>query len=96
MKHLTVDEMLKFVSLTEFNSEAIELSAYVNGHIRECDRCLKLVGAFQLIYDEFSRSGSDCDLRQYVLDKVLRDFEQADETIETEQECEHETLDGCK
>lgn len=53
MKHLTVDEIIQFVSLTELNSRAIRLSAAVNGHIRGCAECLKLVRAFQMTHDGF-------------------------------------------
>ena len=67
MKHLTVDEILDFVSLTELNSKSIELSAKVNGHIRECDRCLKLVRAFQMLYDEFSNLNSSGSFKNYLL-----------------------------
>lgn len=35
MEHLTVDEIIEFVSLTELNNEAINLFASVNGHIRK-------------------------------------------------------------
>ncbi len=66
MKHLTVDEIINFVSLTELNSEAIELSATVNGHIRNCENCLKLVSSFQMIYDEFIRLEMNNDFKWYL------------------------------
>lgn len=55
MKHLTVDEIIQFVSLTELNDEALALSVVVNSHIRRCKECLNLVRAFRLLYEEFSR-----------------------------------------
>ena len=55
MKHLTVDAMIDFVSLTELNREAIELSTVVNGHIRTCRTCRERVSAFQVIFDELHR-----------------------------------------
>ena len=70
MNHLTVDEIIDFVSLTELNTEAIALSAAVNGHIRKCERCLKVVRAFQMIYDEFSKLNSDENFKKYALKKV--------------------------
>ena len=62
MKHLTADEILEFVSLSKLDDEAIRLSAAVNGHIRQCEKCRKLVSAFQLIQDEMSkpRTGGAC------------------------------------
>ena len=94
MKHLTVDEIIEFVSFTELNSEAINLSASVNGHIRECEKCLKLVRAFQMIYDEFSRLSFGGDFKKYVIDKVLKDTAENENAIEVKSEVEE--FDGYK
>lgn len=89
MNHLTVDEIIGFVSLTELNTEAIELSAAINGHIRKCEKCLKLVRAFQMIYDEFSELNSNGDFKKYVLKKV------SEKTAESENVTEsYYTADG--
>ena len=66
MEHLTVDEMIRFVSLTELNAEAVELSASVTRHIRKCRDCLKRVQAFQMIYDEFTELCEHGDFANYV------------------------------
>ncbi len=66
MKHLSVDEIIAFVSLTELTDEAIQFSAYVNGHIRQCERCLELVRAFQMIYDEFTKLHTSRDFKAYI------------------------------
>lgn len=71
MNHLTVDDIIRFVSLTELNDEAIKLSAAVNGHIRKCGKCLERVRAFQMIYDEFSAVETKADFRKYVLESIL-------------------------
>ena len=68
MNHLTVDEILDFVSLSELSIEAVELSAAVNGHIRNCDNCLKLVQSFQMIYDEFLCLNCKCSFKDFVLE----------------------------
>lgn len=81
MKHLTVDEIIKFVSLTELNSEAINLSASVNGHIRECEKCLKLVRAFQMIYDEFSRLDTSGDFRKFVSETISEETDKNENII---------------
>lgn len=57
MNHLTVDEIMDFVSLTELDTESVRLSAAVNGHIRSCEKCRKLVQSFYMIYEECT--GSD-------------------------------------
>ena len=67
----SVDEILNFVSLTELNNESIELSATVNGHIRKCEKCLKLVRSFQMIYDEFSRLNVGGDFKKISLRKIF-------------------------
>ena len=66
MEHLSIDKIIAFVSLTELNSEAINLSADVNSHIRECKKCLELVRSFQMIYDEFSQTEMKIDFRKYI------------------------------
>ncbi len=66
MSHLTVDEIISFVSLTELNEEAIELSATVNRHICKCKKCFELVNNFQMIYDEFSRMSTDKNFADYL------------------------------
>ena len=82
MTHLTIDEMIEFVSLTELNSEALELSATVNGHIAKCERCLRLVRAFQIVYDGFSSVNKNEDFRKYVLNDILNSKGKSKEEIE--------------
>lgn len=54
MEHLTVNEIIDFVSINELNEKSINLAAKVNAHILKCDDCLEKVKAFQLLNDEFS------------------------------------------
>lgn len=70
MEHLTVDEILNFVSLTELNNESIEVSAAVNGHIRKCEKCRKLVRGFQMIHDEFSRLNAGDNFKAFIAGKL--------------------------
>lgn len=51
MNHLTVEEIIAFVSATELNDSFLKLAGKVNGHIAQCDECLKKVKAFQTVYD---------------------------------------------
>ena len=87
MKHLTVDQIIEFVSLTELNGEAIKLSAAVNGHIRRCGKCLELVRAVQSIYDEFSKLHAGVDFKRYLSEAVLS--EDAEHTVNIQ-----DTLEG--
>ena len=74
MKHITVDEIIRFVSLTELNDEAVALAADVNAHIAGCDKCLELVNAFQLIYDEFITLNKQCDFKEHLTDVIEKRY----------------------
>ena len=80
MKHLTVDQIIDFVSITKLDNESIELFATVNGHIRQCEKCLELVRAFQNIYDEFCRLNTTDGFKDFVSKTVLS--KDKDNTIE--------------
>lgn len=58
MKHLTVDEIIDFVSFDRIDSETLAMAASVNSHIRNCNDCMRKVRAFQLVYDELSNHES--------------------------------------
>lgn len=66
MKHLSVDEIIEFVSSCRLDSNGIECIKSVNEHIRKCPECLKTVRAFQMVYDEFSALCLDEDFENYV------------------------------
>ena len=51
MNHLTVDEMIDFVSLTDLDKESLALASKVNSHISRCRECREKVKAFQTVYD---------------------------------------------
>ena len=70
MKHLTVEEITKFVSMNELTDEALKLAATVNGHIRNCKECRELVNAYQIIYDEVSKAGFIGDFEKIVSEKL--------------------------
>lgn len=52
--------------MSELNDENIKLSKKINQHIRSCDKCLKTVRAFQMIYDEFYRLQRNSDFEKYL------------------------------
>lgn len=86
MNHLTVEDIINFVSLTELNSEALELCATVNSHIRKCEKCLKLVRAFQTIYDEFSRLQIGVDFKTYALESISAEILKGEVVMEASPE----------
>lgn len=69
MKHLTVDEIMDFVSLAELDAKSVILSAAVNGHIRSCEKCRKLVQSFSMIYEEFTGSNARGSLKEFAAEK---------------------------
>ena len=62
MNHLTLDEIIDFVSLTEINEESIQFMGKVNAHIAQCRECRELVRSYQLVYDEVVRTACRDDL----------------------------------
>jgi len=71
MKHLTVDELIDFVSMNRMDEQSMELASKVNTHIGECENCLRKLRAFQLVYDEMCKLGSKSDYRKkaYAIEK---------------------------
>lgn len=55
MNHLTLDEIIDFVSVTEINEETMQLMGKVNAHVARCRECRELVRSYQLVYDEVIR-----------------------------------------
>ena len=84
MKHLTVDEIIRFVSSDRLNDETLNLSLSVNEHIRKCERCRKLVKAFLMIYDEFSNMDVDKDFVNFIFDADFKEACEDESVIELE------------
>jgi anti-sigma factor RsiW len=57
MKHVTVDEMIGFVSMDTLDADSLALASKVNTHIRSCPHCRGTVRAFQAICDEMTALG---------------------------------------
>ena len=57
MKHVTVDEMIGFVSLDTLDEKSLALASNVTTHIRNCPHCRGTVRAFQVICDEMTALG---------------------------------------
>lgn len=87
MKHLRVDDIISFVSLTELDSEAMVLSAAVNGHIRRCGQCRKCVRAFQTVYDAFASRDAGGDFR-YFAEKIADETSTRETALELQEALE--------
>lgn len=70
MKHLTVDEMIDFVSFEKIDNGIIDLASKVNTHILKCESCRKETLAFQIIYDELLRLGRSADFKKLMREKL--------------------------
>ncbi len=92
MEHLSVDEIIDFVSLEKLNDDAVKISTTVNEHIRNCEKCLKLVRAFQMIYDEFSKLNASGDFKKYIKEKVSDEKIKNEEAVKTK--TDYDDLDG--
>ena len=66
MTHLTVEEIIDFVSFDKLTEENIALSKKVNEHICSCKACFDKVTAFQSVYEEFQRIGTIGDAKQCI------------------------------
>jgi hypothetical protein len=62
MKHLTVDEMIDFVSFETVDPKTLANASKVTTHIRGCSQCLRRVQAFQMVYDELKLQGEQSAL----------------------------------
>ena len=75
MKHLSVDQIIEYVSMTKMNDEELNLSATVNEHICKCEKCFELVQSFQLISDEFTELRLKGEFRKAVKQAEEKEFE---------------------
>ncbi len=72
MDHLSVDEIIGFVTAEELTEQSVKLIDRVNSHICVCSKCLETVQAFQLIYDEFLEMSVNGDFKLF-LSQALKD-----------------------
>ena len=66
MTHLTVEEIIEFVSFDKLSEDTITLSTKVNEHIRSCSTCVEKVSSVQMVYDELCRIGNVGDVKQSI------------------------------
>lgn len=86
MTHLTVEEIIDFVSFKELTEENIALAKKVNEHICSCKDCFQKVSAFQTVYEEFQRIGTISDTKQSIY-QIIDDYNlREQQEQETQQE----------
>ena len=89
MEHLTVEEMIDFVSFDRIDEESLALAAKVNAHILSCDACRKKVAAFQTVYDEFAAMKVSGAFRKRVREMLDRNEDYAAKTILLDEDLEN-------
>ena len=52
--HLTIEEILNFITMDSITPEGIQLAARVNCHIMQCEECRKKVEIYQIVNDKLS------------------------------------------
>ncbi len=72
MTHLTVDEIIEFVSFNALNKENLALAAKVNGHIRSCKSCFEKVSSFQTVYDKLRAGGNKAENCEIIAEDEIK------------------------
>lgn len=95
MTHLTVEEIIEFVSFDKLSEDTIALSTKVNEHIRSCFSCLEKVSSFQIVYDELCRIGNVTDVKQSIYRLIdegkIKAMQESELSEEVQSSNEHET-----
>lgn len=97
MSHLTVEEIIEFVSFDKLSEDTIALSTKVNEHIRLCSNCLEKVSSFQMVYDELCRIGNVADVKQSIYRLIdegkIKAIQDSELSEEIQSSSENETND---
>lgn len=80
MNHLTVDEIISFLSISKIDAESLELASNVNSHLIKCEQCRSKVRAFRDVFDSlFSAEGVESIRANTALDELISSMEQTAE-----------------
>lgn len=55
LKHLRIEEMIKYATASKVDKETLDLLSKVNGHIRVCSSCREKVDSCERINDELKK-----------------------------------------
>ena len=66
LEHLSLEEILKYVTANKLDSETLDLFSKVNGHIRKCSSYKEKINSFETINEELKKIvlTNDFDLNQ--------------------------------
>lgn len=62
MEHLSIEEIINYVTADKVDNRTLDLLSKVNGHIRNCPTCRKLVSSYELINDELKKEALKTEL----------------------------------
>lgn len=54
MEHLSIEEIIMYVTETKVNDDTLKLFSRVNGHIRNCPHCKEKLNSYELINDNLT------------------------------------------
>ena len=72
MEHLSIDEIIQYVTVTKGNRETLELMSKVNGHIRGCSVCKEKVNAYEMVNDEIKKEIDENGLDLNRIDDLIK------------------------
>lgn len=74
MEHLTIGEIVEFVTLKKLDENAIALAKKVNGHIRNCDNCLELLRGVRTLHEEITsmKENESLDLNSLLESRTIQ------------------------
>ena len=82
MKHLTVEDIIDYVSFNTMEDANLMHAANVISHIRTCKECFERVRAFQLVYDKLMAEGKNPQLEAFTEDLIKEAFEENSRNVE--------------
>ncbi|MBQ8697225.1 MAG: hypothetical protein IJ519_05840 [Clostridia bacterium] len=76
MTHLTIDDVINYVSVKKADKTSLELISRVTAHITRCDRCLRRVDAFLTVGEELTRmsDGAHGELDGSLTEEAIADM----------------------
>ncbi len=73
MMHLSVDQIIDFVSFDSLEETNMKLAQTVNGHILTCSECREKVKDFQSVFDELVRRNADKSLAKMYIKQSAKE-----------------------
>ena len=79
MVHLTVEEMIDFVSFKKPDDRILALASKVNAHVYKCEECREKLEAFQTVYDGLVKYGREITLKKSISKQITKKLQETAE-----------------